>query len=162
MTDFSPAVIDAAAEAMFDCYRGYNAETQALMREQSRHSRERDARTALAAALGVMASCPNCGGSGHAIMLDDSRVRAGVGPIRPTNVTCPDHREPVPQLLLDLPADWLWAALQAMGAVEQAGIRFEEPSMSGPRYRFTAHVRAPQNDHEIPVFRFVGSQAQER
>ncbi len=146
MTDFSPAVIDAAAEWLGE-YRADADDPDG-------------ARSFLAAALGVMSPCPNCGGRNKEFEWLD--VEEGEWMKQATGRPCPDHREPVHQLLLDLGPEVLWAALQAMGAVEQAGIRFEEPSMSGPRYRFTAHVRAPQNDHEIPVFRFVGRSEPER
>ena len=59
-------------------------------------------------------------------------------------------------------ARWRTERLSAdLPKYEQAGIRFQEPSMAGPRYRFTANVRPPQNDHEVPVFVRVPAPSEE-
>ena len=154
---FSPAVIDAAAEAEDEWLSrpGSRLETGHTLKEWEAFR----LRAVLTAAFAVMAPCPTCGGTDDVVMLASQRaLTAGVHP-------CPDHREPVPQLLLDLGPEMLWAALKATGAVEEVGIRDMKKSAltqhyvgGGPSWTYLDGASRAYNPDLIiePLFRYVG------
>ena len=125
MTEFSPAVIDAAARAI--------CEENEMEWDDARKLSDPDIGTeaeayvvtadmALAAAFGVMAPCPNCGGIERWERDEGASYEAGtpISKVKP----CPDHREPVPQLLLDLwrtDPETMRRAGEAAGVIEPAG-----------------------------------------
>ena len=137
----SPAVIDAAAEAEDEWLSqpGTRLEVGCTLKEWEAFRLQ----AVLAAAFGVMAPCPTCGGTDEVVMLASQRaLTAGVHP-------CPDHREPVPQLLLDLGPEMLWAALQAQGAVKRqqwVWIAYDDKP-----------VLQRLDEVETPLFAFIGA-----